>query len=385
MTIFLSRLKHPSIHTLQNRYHSFTHFPTRYPRKLPWTKTLLVATTLFGTIHLANMQKNKQPQLNRPKEGNNLEPRQAKGNELKIAFLNFKSAWCDRNHRNKNHPHIQWENRKTPVTQLIQKDNPHILGFCELNWRQITDLTTLLTQYTPVGYLADNPPLCLKTFDPTIQDSIEKTEFIGAFLKTDRITLISKQAHRLTPGKHYERILVELTLEDKKTKKIFTVLISHFDHQLLSSKQKSGQQEIKKLKDLEKKGPWFSLGDRNWFLDEQGENLYQEYIKNNFISDFRDNPKEGHFGPSGSFAGHANDPYKAPTEKTTNSQQKIAAKMLDVCFKSKKQAKTHLSYAYTGEFKPETNTLLPNHIQGNLNQRNLCSDHYLIGGIFTLN
>ena len=130
--------------------------------------------------------------------------------------------------------------------------------------------------------------------------------------------------------------------------------------------------------------PWFSIGDRNWFADGGGQECADQYVEKSYICDFRDETEQGHYGPCGSFPGHLElaEEFKAPITTFENGEQKIVALTLDVGFRSKYLIKGINSYAYTGEFDPESCKLLANFERGDFSKRNFISDHYYIGGTF---
>ena len=142
---------------------------------------------------------------------------------------------------------------------------------------------------------------------------------------------------------------------------------------------------MKLIQNLETSGtPWFSIGDRNWFPNGDGQECAEEYIKYPFICDFRDETQQGHYGPPGTFPGHLELPaiFTPPITLLEHGAKQILAGTLDVGFRSRNLTIGINSYSYTGEFDESTGELLPNSIQGDLIQKNFLSDNYYTGGTF---
>jgi hypothetical protein len=167
------------------------------------------------------------------------------------------------------------------------------------------------------------------------------------------------------------------------------VLTTHFDHLSASSRQQSAIRELAIIHELEKKGiSWFSIGDRNWFCDQNrnGEACAKQYIENSSVCDFRDENEQGHFGPSGTYPGHLglDKRFEPRILQLKTGEQQIEAETLDVGFRSRKLTVGISDYTYSGEFDPESYDLLPFDKQGPVHDKNFASDHYYIGGVFRL-
>jgi hypothetical protein len=188
----------------------------------------------------------------------------------------------------------------------------------------------------------------------------------------------------LEKGERHNRILAIGKFFHITSKVNFYVLSMHFDHLSLHSRQKSGEQELVIIRELEERGmPWFSVGDRNWFPDRGrgGQECYEEYAKEPHICDFRDENEQGHYGPSGSYPGHLGLPkeFEPTIIEQANGEKRIEALALDVGFRSRNLVVGVSDYACTGEFDPETYDLLPFDTQGNVEEKNSVSDHYYVG------
>lgn len=322
-----------------------------------------------------------------------MEARATKAEEIKVAFLNFLLQSITDNPRHQVYcPKYEWKKRILPTLQLIQKDSPDILGFCEINHVQIEDLHTKLPSlYKVIGYSYDEHLGRYKTLEEYLKEgSLTKAdssqEFIGLVVKKDKFQIEQLVAHHLEDPKHEKtnRFLVEIHLKDLTHQNKLVILVTHFDHRSIEWRKSAGEYELALIKKFESQSiPWFSLGDRNWFPDKNGEEHYQEYVKEKYICDCRDGNVEKHRGPYGSFPAHLKDSH-IPKIIQIGGKQVVDANMLDVCFRSRNMIEGIGSYAYTGEFNPSDYSLRPNNDQGDLSERNFISDHYYVGGIFKI-
>lgn len=323
-------------------------------------------------------------QLNRPEFGNFMEPPKAEKGTMKIAGMNVKMQSITDHPNNINKfPKYQWRYRMIPLISLIEKDTPDVLGLSETTFDQIQDLEKSLPGYSYEGFCSVS--------NQSYQNCSEKalnSEFIGFLFNSQRIELKTLRLHELGPGKKSKRILVEGHFIDVSKNKSFAVLVSHFDSSSLKSRIDAGKIELELIEKLERLGiPWFSIGDRNWFSNEGGQECAEEYIKYPYILDFRDETKEGHFGPPGTFPGHLELPecFSPFIQNLDSGLQQIKALTLDVGFRSRNLCRAINSYSYTGEFDPSSMELYPNNVQGVLKEKNFISDHYYIGGTFEIN
>lgn len=349
----------------------------------------------FLTCYGSEVESSIKKTLNR-KEGNFFEVRAVKDEEIKVAFLNFRMQWITDTPTYPTYdPKYRWCKRVFPILQLIQKDSPDVLGFCEVNCLQIQDLYTKLSGYTVFGYNVETGKNLEEYVTADSLAGIDpKQEFVGLILKKSRFEIENIKLHPLKEpsakdpqyGKR-NRLLVEFHVKDRINQSKLIVLVTHFDHKSIEWRKSAGEYELALTKKIESQGiPWFSLGDRNWFPDAGGEACYQEYRKKEYICDFRDENLEKHSGPYGSFPGHLHDHYLPkiikPHEEDPRSM--VDAAMLDACFRSRTKVQGVCSYAYAGEFNPDNYLLRSNDDQGDLSERNFVSDHYYVGGIFKI-
>lgn len=327
--------------------------------------------------------------LNRPPFWNPMPPPQPERGQIKVAFWNIQSeSVSDRPESLARYPQYSWTKRGKPVCQLIEQDAPHLLALCEYNLKQGKELATFFEKlgYRLSGFSAET----LLSFEEIVASRRAKKEafygeFVGFLFDERRLELLSLIPSPLPRGEKHARILVEGRFRDRITRVEFVVLASHFDHRSASSREESAQIELSRIEELEReKIPWISVGDRNWYPDETGEKSAQAYHARPYICDFRDETLLGHFGPSGTFPGHLGQrkSQKRPVIRLDSGLDMVSAATVDVGFRSKEQVTAITSYAYTGEFSPETYDLLPFNQSGNPAERNFASDHYYIGGIF---
>ena len=327
-------------------------------------------------------------QLNRHETWNMLVPPPAnkENKEFKIASLNIQTAWVTDNPSNLDkYPQYEWIKRLKPITQLILQDNPSILALSELHLVQAEDLKATFKDYQFVGYSSETQePFEIVQQKVAGGEKINYGEFVGFLFDTDSVKLEALSCHNLEKGERHQRILVEGRFIHIASHVHFVVLGSHFDHLSLISREKSAEQELELIYQLEKqKMPWLSVGDRNWYSDKRGQEFAEKYISNPHICDFRDENEQGHYGPSGSFPGHLGLAKEfVPEIIEREGIQIVLAETPDISFRSRNFIKGINDYSYVGEFSPESHELLPQDQQGDLSQKNLISDHYYTGGTF---
>jgi hypothetical protein len=319
-----------------------------------------------------------------------------KDHPIKIAFYNILTTHAtDKEPKKTKYPQYLWrKHRARPVIQLIQKDKPTVLGLCELDLKQTRRIRRELKKgrrlegYKLVGFSSVTKKTIgttEKRFSKGQQHSYG--EFVAFLVDSRRIKVKKMICHPLhqSKGQRWKRILVQANLYDTVTKTHFVCLASHFDHLSLESRVKSAEKELKIIQELEDKNiPWFSISDRNWSRNNDGELCAQEYAKKPYICDFRDETKLGQFGQPGTFPGHlwlSGQPI--PKTTTTGRHiQIIDAPTVDTGYRSKRLVDGIYYYTKTGEFDPVTGNLIASYKQGDLTKRYFASDHYLFGGVF---
>lgn len=142
------------------------------------------------------------------------------GQELKVMTYNIR-------YNNPNDGINSWPNRKASVFRLIKKQNPDVFCVQEALHDQMKDLEAEFSDYHYVGVGRD--------------DGKEKGEYCAIFYKLNRLSIVMSKPFWLSdtpsvPGSigwdaAITRMAMVATLEEKKSKKQFVLITSHFDHQ----------------------------------------------------------------------------------------------------------------------------------------------------------
>lgn len=140
---------------------------------------------------------------------------------------------------------ISWKERKSQVVSNIQFHKADIIGMQEVLHSQLAYLVVKLSGFQYAGFGRE--------------DGKEKGEYAPVFYNTKLFEKIADSSFWLspTPAKvsigwdaALERICTWVALRDKKTKKIFFVFNTHFDHMGLNAREQSARlllQQIKKI------------------------------------------------------------------------------------------------------------------------------------------
>ena len=153
----------------------------------------------------------------------------------------------------------QWPNRDQKVYALIKKYDPDIFGVQEALHHQMEGLQKNLTAYSFVGVGRD--------------DGKTKGEYSAIFYNTNRFKLVDQNTFWLsetpdTPGsKSWDaaitRVATWAKLKDKKTKKTFLILNTHFDHIGQVAREESAKLIKATLATLADSNPVLITGDFN--------------------------------------------------------------------------------------------------------------------------
>jgi endonuclease/exonuclease/phosphatase family metal-dependent hydrolase len=129
----------------------------------------------------------------------------------------------------------QWSNRRSKVFALIKKYDPDIIGVQEALHHQLEDIKKDLKQYDFFGAGRD--------------DGKQKGEYSAVFIKRKRFGLLNANTFwlSLTPGvpgsKDWDaaitRVVTRGKLHDKKSRKTFFIINTHFDHRGKESRKHS--------------------------------------------------------------------------------------------------------------------------------------------------
>jgi len=158
----------------------------------------------------------------------------------------------------------QWGHRKTRVTDLIKKYDPDVFGVQEALPQQMEDLVKSLSSYSHIGVGRD--------------DGKAKGEFSAIFFKKDKLELIDQNTFWLSetpeiPGsKSWDAAITRVAtwgkFKDKKTRKEFVVVNTHFDHIGKEARRKSAELIKLKAEQLAQKLPLIVSGDFNCTREE---------------------------------------------------------------------------------------------------------------------
>jgi len=184
-----------------------------------------------------------------------------------------------------------WSNRKDYFCSQLAFYEPDIFGIQEALPNQVIAIASALPKYNHVGIG---------------RDGIGKGESSNIFYKKDRFELLQESTFWLpeTPevmSKGWDaalnRVCTYALLKDKKTKQIFWVFNTHFDHIGELARTNSIQLILSKIKTLNTKNyPVFFMGDFNSEPSEERiVNLKKEML------DTYDVSVEKPFGPTGTF------------------------------------------------------------------------------------
>jgi len=153
----------------------------------------------------------------------------------------------------------QWPKRMFKVIELIRKYDPDILGIQEALHHQVTDLLKSFPDYNYIGVGRD--------------DGKNKGEFSAILYKKERFNVVKQNTFWLSeqpeiPGsKSWDAAITRVAtwgrFMDIKTKKLFFVMNTHFDHIGKEARKKSAELLKQKVYELGADLPVIVTGDFN--------------------------------------------------------------------------------------------------------------------------
>jgi endonuclease/exonuclease/phosphatase family metal-dependent hydrolase len=165
-----------------------------------------------------------------------------------------------------------WENRKAKVIALLQKHNPDIIGIQEALHHQLEDIIASLPEYTYVGVGRDDGKI--------------KGEYSALIIRKHKFEVLDQNTFWLSetpniPGsKSWDamitRVVTWATIKDLETKRMFTVMNTHFDHIGTEARKQSALILKKYTEDQAPRMPIIVTGD---FNTTREEDPYQIMIK----------------------------------------------------------------------------------------------------------
>jgi endonuclease/exonuclease/phosphatase family metal-dependent hydrolase len=192
-----------------------------------------------------------------------------------------------------------WPHRKDKAASQVLFHNVHILGVQEALHDQVMDLGQALTQYKYTGVGRD--------------DGKTKGEYSAIFYDIKRLKLLGSSTFWLSltpevPGsKSWDaaitRIVTWAKFRDVKSKKVFYVFNTHFDHIGKEARKESATLLKQKVNEIAGRDPVIITGDFNSKpADVPIKILIDSSDRDRFI-DTKLVSKTAHYGPGGTFNG----------------------------------------------------------------------------------
>jgi len=257
---------------------------------------ILLAYVFTLSSMIFNINASFSQSCNRPETSNtNLYPTGNIPHSLRVISYNIRSE----NSRDRQEGN-SWELRKHKIKKIIDYYKPDIIGFQEVDINYMPDLEKLFPQYTIVTFNTDD----------TEKDSallINEERFICK--KTGFFWLAQDPQNKESSAweSRVTRLVVYAHLLDLQTQHECYVYCTHFDGYSVDARFKSAKTLVTQQKIISNNLPAIVLGDFNLFMDEQGEEIYNTLLKDNFLEDVRDVSKNVHYGPDGTWIGWSYD------------------------------------------------------------------------------
>ena len=164
----------------------------------------------------------------------------------------------------------QWEKRKDKVAGLMNYYEPDFIGGQEVQHHQLTYLLENLKGYNYIGVGRD--------------DGKEAGEYSCIFYKKDKFNVLQQSTFWLSPtpdtvSKGWDAAIVRVCtyglFKNKKTKQLFWVFNTHFDHVGKVARLESAKLIIKKMQELNTKNyPIIFSGDFNSRPEAEPSNIF---------------------------------------------------------------------------------------------------------------
>lgn len=192
----------------------------------------------------------------------------------------------------------QWPYRKVHCAELVKYNQVDILGMQEAFAHQIKDMEKLLPDY--------------KWFGRGRDDGKEAGEFSPLMYNSKKFNLINQATFWLSDSCEKvgfgwdaacRRVVTWGKFQDLKTKKIFFVFNTHFDHLGKIARRESAKLVLRKIQEIGKNYPCILLGDFNATPDEEPIQILIDSKNPNSVIDSEKISKNGHYGPYSSFNG----------------------------------------------------------------------------------
>jgi endonuclease/exonuclease/phosphatase family metal-dependent hydrolase len=191
-----------------------------------------------------------------------------------------------------------WANRKQKVADVIRFHKADLVGVQEALLPQLRDLEMLLPAFAWVGVGRD--------------DGKNKGEYSAILYRKNRFRVISSDTFWLseTPEKAgskgwdaaYPRIVTWARFRDRITGKTFVQFNTHFDHLGDKARTESASLILKKVNEIQGKGPFFVTGDFNVREDSGAYKTLVGGTSTIKLVDTRYASVNGHFGGDSTFS-----------------------------------------------------------------------------------
>lgn len=151
-----------------------------------------------------------------------------------------------------------WHDRLPVISEMIERRRPDIIGTQEGLYHQIRDLETRLPAYDWIG---------------TGRDGGSRGEFMAVFYRKDRLEPLDYDNYWLsdspelagsrTWGNNYPRMVTSVRFRDRVRGGEFTLVNTHFDHEVQHSRERSAALILERLAPIAKAMPVILVGDFN--------------------------------------------------------------------------------------------------------------------------
>lgn len=192
-----------------------------------------------------------------------------------------------------------WPYRKDQVASQVLFHDTHILGVQEALHEQMTDLATRLPGFKYVGVGRD--------------DGKTKGEYSAIFYDTARLQVITSGTFWLSltpevPGsKSWDAAITRIVtwgqFKDRKTRKVFYVFNTHFDHIGKQARAESAKLILERIRSYTGNLPVILTGDFNSKPDDLPIQTITDPSSQSRLYDTKTLSVTPHYGPQGTFNG----------------------------------------------------------------------------------
>jgi len=190
----------------------------------------------------------------------------------------------------------QWTNRKEKCAQLISYHQVDILGMQEAFIHQIKDMEKQLSDF--------------KWFGRGRDDGKEAGEFSPLMYNYKKFKLLDQATFWLSDScdkvgfgwdAACRRVVTWGKFQDLKSKKVFFVFNTHFDHLGKIARRESAKLVLRKIQEIGKNYPCILMGDFNATPDDEPIQILVDASNPNKVIDAEKISKNGHYGPYSTF------------------------------------------------------------------------------------